>query len=77
MYPVSPIHPQIRHHFVSTSTFTYPAFVGALTVVGEVALVVFRWKQIVAVLTMVSVEIGWSVLLWIMWIGKSWTPRRW
>jgi hypothetical protein len=62
---------QIRHNFVSSSTFTYPAFVGALTVVGETALVVFRWKRIVRPLTIVAVEVAWTVLLWIFWIAAA------
>lgn len=60
---------QIRLFGISTSYYTFSAFVGALTIVVEVGLAITRQFTSGKINTLLNETIA-SAVLWVFWLGK-------
>jgi hypothetical protein len=73
-WPVeSPVfaHLQARQFGVSTSVFTFDAFLGAFTIVFELVTLTLRILSPSSLLTSAGAELGFGGLLWIFWVAAG------
>ena len=63
--------PQARQFGVSTSVFTFDAFLGAFTIVFELGTLALRILSPNSLFTSAGAELGFGGLLWIFWIAAG------
>jgi hypothetical protein len=58
---------------ISTSVYTFAAFLGTFTLVVELGLAAVRFWLPKSKLVYLLSEVIINGVVWIMWLGKSWT----